>query len=83
MLSSLSSDSHLFQVLFLIECTETHTAAIAMSWSLSTHTVFLTFQRAPALFSQAIDHALLVGVQNFTLSAVSITQGSCTLLRSS
>ena len=83
MLSSLSSDSHLFRVLFLIECTETHIAVITTCWPLSAHREFLTFQQAPASFSQAISHELWVGFQNFTLSAVSIPQVSCTPLRSS
>ena len=83
MLSSLSSDSHLFRVLFLIECTETRIAVITMCWPLSAHREFLTFQRAPASFSQAIDHEQRVEFQNFILSVMSIPQASCTPLRSS
>ena len=83
MLSSLSSDSHLFRVLFLIDCTETHIAMITTCWPLSTQKEFLTFQRAPASFSQAIGHELRVGFQNFILSVMSIPQASYTPLRSS
>ena len=58
MLTSLSSDFHLFRALFLIECTETHIAEITTCWPLSAHREFLTFQRVPASISKAIGHEL-------------------------